>query len=648
MLATSGAPSQPRSPDGPELIDALPDAFLDALGDAVREMRQQGERELERIGAEARARDAELRAVIAEQRAEILVLKAEFRERVDGELARISTVLAAVKNGEDADPNLVAEIAAKRVADDLSVMIRSEVEAIGTDIKQMSDGFDARIDARITAQAPDMPALVASAVDQAIVSRAILGAVDVQKMLSGEIEKLPRTVTEDQIRFIAVEEAARAVAAGIPDLPDVVPLVGKAVDNAVAAAFVTIPVPRDGKSVNAEDVRRMVANEVGQLPEPVHADEIATIAAAEAAKAIEALPVPEIITADQMLGFVRSEISKAVEALPEPVHADEIATIAAAEAAKAIEALPVPEIITADQMVGFVRGEISKAVEALPVQISVDDVRATALDVTARAIADIPAPQAGAISDLSEVVSSAIEAAIGSLEPHCTAEQIRAIAEEEAAKALAGMPEPVPLSVDDLVPAIENAAQQAAKSLPLPKEPAEIDYDRVWQFIEDRISAIPVAANGTGYKSALIDQDGVLVLIRDDGAMVTVGAVAGKDADTATIANVVRDELSKLPTRRDIDPAEIREIIKSELRGLEPEAREVSEIVLPPHLLGMITTAHRALAEPLVVRANDATSPAITLNVAGGGSAPKPVNKTVKTRRDPEGNLTYDVIETEA
>src|SRR3954468_19776154 len=78
MLATSGAPSQPRSPDGHELIDALPDAFLDALGDAVREMRQQGERELERIGAEARARDAELRAIIAEQRAEILVLKAEF------------------------------------------------------------------------------------------------------------------------------------------------------------------------------------------------------------------------------------------------------------------------------------------------------------------------------------------------------------------------------------------------------------------------------------------------------------------------------------------------------------------------------------------------------------------------------------------
>jgi hypothetical protein len=330
------------------------------------------------------------------------------------------------------------------------------------------------------------------------------------------------------------------------------------------------------------------------------------------------------------------------------VHANEIRTIAAAEAEKIVAALPVPEIITADEMAGFVRGEIGKAVEALPAQISVDDVRAAALDVTAKAIADIPAPQAGSISDLSEVVGSAIETAIGSLERPCTPEQIRAIAEEEAAKALAALPEPVSLSVDDLVPAIDKAAQQAVRSLPLPKEPDEVDYDRVWKFIEDRISAIPAAANGIGYKSALIDRDGVLVLTRDDGAMVTVGAVAGKDADTATIANVVRDELSKLPTHRDIDPAEIKEIIKSELRGIEPEAREVSEIVLPPHLLGMIDTAHRALSEPLVVRANEATSPAITLNVAGSGSSPKPVNKTVKTRRDSEGNLTYDVIETEA
>jgi hypothetical protein len=360
MLATSGAPSQPRSPDGHELIDALPDAFLDALGDAVREMRQQGERELERIGAEARARDAELRAIIAEQRAEILVLKAEFRERVDGELARISTVLAAVKNGEDADPEAVAEIAAKRVADDLSVMIRGEVEAIGTDIKQMSDGFDARIDARITAQAPDMPALVASAVDQAIVSRAILGTPEVHKMLSGEIEKLSPTLTEAQIRAIAVEEAARAVEAAIPALPDVVPLVDKAVNNAVAAAFVTLPVPQDGKSVDAEDVRRMVADEVGQLPPTITPQEVTTIAAAEAEKIVAALPVPEIITADEMAGFVRGEIGKAVEALPVPVHADEIRTIAAAEAEKIVAALPVPEIITADEMAGFVRGESAR------------------------------------------------------------------------------------------------------------------------------------------------------------------------------------------------------------------------------------------------------------------------------------------------
>jgi hypothetical protein len=533
------------------LIDALPDAFLDALGDAVREMRQEGERELERIGAEARARDAELRAIIAEQRADILVLKAEFRERVDGELARISTVLAAVKNGEDADPKLVAEIAAKTVADDLSLMIKGEVEAIGTDIKQMSDGFDARIDARITAQAPDMPALVASAVDQAIVSRAILGTPEVHKMLSGEIEKLSPTLTEGQIRAIAVEEAARAVEAAIPDLPDVAPLVGKAVDNAVAAAFVTIPVPQDGKAVDAEDVRRMVADEVGQLPPPITSQEVTTIAAAEAAKAVAALPVPEIITADEMAGFVRGEIDKAVADLPESVHADEITTLAAAAAAKAVAALPVPEIITADEMAGFVRGEISKAVEAMPVQISVDDVRATALDVTTRAIADIPAPQAGAISDLSEVVGSAIETAISSLEPPCTAEQIRAIAEEEAAKALAGMPEPVSLSVDDLVPAIDKAAQQAVKSLPLPKEPAEVDYDRLQRFIEDRISAIPAAANGIGYKSALIDREGVLVLTRDDGVIVTVGVVAGKDADQALVASLVRDEVAKFPKPRD-------------------------------------------------------------------------------------------------
>ncbi len=567
---------------------------------------------LDIIAAETRATIADLNRVIAEKGAEVFVFKAELRERVDGELARIPVALAAVKNGEDADPSVVAEIAAKRVSDDLSAMIRGEVEAIGADIKEMSEGFDARVDARLSERSLDVPALVASALDEAIVSRGVIGTLDVHKMLSGEIAKMPSQLTEEQIRIIATEEAVRlvdayeliarpvvlsiidetfeargfidavgvrkimsdeitslsnqidesairsiateeaerAVKAAIPDLPDVVPLV----DNAVAAAFVTLPVPQNGKSVDPAEVRRMVADAVAGLPAPLTTEDVQGIAVAEAAKAIDLISWPISLSVDDARAVAREEADRAVACAPKGIGVEDVRAIAVEiateEAIKAIEALPAPE-----------HGRTPTEDEIVPIVESVVH-RIAAAEVD-RAVSELPKATDG----------------------HTPTE-------------------------DEITPIVERVVLRAV--------PTEVD--RV-------VSALPPAKPGVGIKRSMIDRDGNLILIFDDDSVSEPGRVVGKD----------------------VDMTEIREIVRSELGNRDVEHAKSQGSPISSHLSAMIDAAHRTLSEPLIVRSDGLNSgPPITLNVAGTAEAPsKPMQKTLHTRRDENGELVFDVVERE-
>lgn len=158
-----------------------------------------------------------------------------------------------------------------------------------------------------------------------------------------------------------------------------------------------------------------------------------------------------------------------------------------------------------------------------------------------------------------------------------------------------------------------------------------IDYDGIHKFVVERIAEIPVpkdgkngidGKNGVGLTGGLIDRSGALVVTLSDGTVRDLGCVVGKDADLASI----------------------REMVRTESLVVKATAASGDELVLPAHFAGMMDMAHRALSDPLVVRADEPTAPAITLNVAGG-SSPKTVSKTIHTRRDEKGNITADVVE---
>lgn len=102
----------------------------------------------------------------------------------------------------------------------------------------------------------------------------------------------------------------------------------------VKAAVDAIPRPKDGedgKSVTAEDVAPLIADEV--------------------AKAVKAIPAPkdgESVTVDQLSPVIAEQVSKAVEQLPKPkdgqsIPATEVQRMVDEAVAKAVQAIPAPK-----------------------------------------------------------------------------------------------------------------------------------------------------------------------------------------------------------------------------------------------------------------------------------------------------------------
>jgi integrin beta 3 len=104
----------------------LPEALARVLGKVIAEQKRQGNLEIERIAAEARASIAEARseraAIVAELRTENAALRAELaastRALADAQVERIDAALANVKDGapgRDADPDAIAEAVLARI-----------------------------------------------------------------------------------------------------------------------------------------------------------------------------------------------------------------------------------------------------------------------------------------------------------------------------------------------------------------------------------------------------------------------------------------------------------------------------------------------------------------------------------------------------
>lgn len=111
--------------------------------------------------------------------------------------------------------------------------------------------------------------------------------------LEKQIEELRKSIPE--VQPVEIPDVSKMVAEAVsaielpkaPELPDFSQSIADAAESAVKQALESLPKPKDGKSVSAEDLRSLVEDVVSaSLPEPVDVEKLAENVAAN-------IPIPE-------------------------------------------------------------------------------------------------------------------------------------------------------------------------------------------------------------------------------------------------------------------------------------------------------------------------------------------------------------------
>ena len=111
--------------------------------------------------------------------------------------------------------------------------------------------------------------------------------------LEKKLEELRRSIPE--VQPVEIPDVSKMVSEAVsaielpkaPELPDLSQSIADAAESAVKQALESLPKPKDGKSVNAEDLRSLVEEVVSaSLPEPLDVEKLAEDVAAK-------IPVPE-------------------------------------------------------------------------------------------------------------------------------------------------------------------------------------------------------------------------------------------------------------------------------------------------------------------------------------------------------------------
>lgn len=111
--------------------------------------------------------------------------------------------------------------------------------------------------------------------------------------LEKQIEELRKSIPE--VQPVEIPDVSKMVAEAVsaielpkaPELPDFSQSIADAAESAVKQALESLPKPKDGKSVSAEDLRSLVEEVVSaSLPEPVDVEKLAENVAAN-------IPIPE-------------------------------------------------------------------------------------------------------------------------------------------------------------------------------------------------------------------------------------------------------------------------------------------------------------------------------------------------------------------
>lgn len=148
--------------------------------------------------------------------------------------------------------------------------------------------------------------------------------LDAEKFGEGIGEMLREAVKplQDRVKELESREPKPGKDGESVTLEDVSPLIADEVAKAVAQ----IPAPRDGESVDLDQVKGLVAEAVAALPAPqdgksVTVDDVAPLLADQVAKAVAALPVPkdgESVPVDQVQRMIDEAVTKAVSAMDRP------------------------------------------------------------------------------------------------------------------------------------------------------------------------------------------------------------------------------------------------------------------------------------------------------------------------------------------
>ena len=315
---------------------------------------------------------------------------------VMGRLASVLDSIPVPKDGKDVDPAVVREMVTTEVAHAVEALPKPQdgksidtVELAGEIVKA----------AKLLV--PDVEPLVDRAVQRAV-------------------EALPKPAA---LEFIAGQAA--------PDAAAVLATIKEVVATELAAAIRELPKPKDGASVDLDEVVAAVVKKIHAPKDGLDADPkaVADLVAEQVAQAVAKLPPAKhgndgkTLTVDDIREVLVSEVRAAVAELPKPLDGKDADPATVAEmVAKAVESIPKPRDgrdADPEAVAGLVRAAVDELAKSLPAPKDGKDADPAAIQqAVAKAVAEIPRPKDGEsvhIDTVRVMLSELVEKAVAAL-----------------------------------------------------------------------------------------------------------------------------------------------------------------------------------------------------------------------------------------
>jgi len=485
---------------------------------------------------------------------------------------------------------------------------------------------------------------------------------------------------EASLSDIAERASALVERPELPMLPDIGAMVSEESDrregDLVAKVAALVPVPEVDKAIAAEFERQLsdvVIRAVKLIP-PVELPDVGAAVADEfvkresgvAERAAALVKVPELpdvnaVVAAEMQNRLFDIAARSVELMPDVGAAvvEEFAKREDAFVERAASLVKVPEAPVLPDIDAKVDNAVAAAFLTVRVpedgksadpEATADLVRIRVAEALACVSVDIVSP-----TDAAEIAQAAIDRALAVLPAGVTIDEMRAVAAAELKQQLEAIPKALDANeIGDLAGAAAEAAvgrympdiaQRAATLIP-PAEP--LPLPDIGGLLEEKFAShadeIAARASMAATDSLTAEIDRLLPEIAARTAVLMPPAEIPEIPDYSPIIEaeterLVAIKIAEIPKPRDgADGLQGPEgpqgtVDKVELRQAAAAATE-DHLIVPEHMLGLIGRVGELLSQPFAVALDTHSAPAVL-----------PRRKIIKTKRDPDGNLTYDVTE---